>query len=62
MRNAGAVSRIDAGDRFKYIAGRFINYDEATQYRRKISDLYPDAFVVAFKGQKMISLKEALKK
>lgn len=62
MKNAGTVSKIDAGDRYKYITGRYINYDDATLYRKKISDLYPDAFVVAFRGQKMIPLREALKK
>jgi len=62
MKNAGIVTRIDTGDRYKYITGRYNNYDEATQNRRKISDLYPDAFVVAFKGQKMIPLIDALKK
>jgi N-acetylmuramoyl-L-alanine amidase len=62
LKNAGTVTRIDAGDRYKYISGKYNNYDDATQNRRKISDLYPDAFVVAFKGQKMIPLMEALKK
>jgi len=62
LKNAGPVIRIDTGDRYKYITGRYNNYDDATQNRRKISDLYPDAFVVAFKGQKMIPLTEALKK
>ncbi len=62
LKNAGPVIRIDTGDRYKYITGRYNNYDNATQNRRKISDLYPDAFVVAFKGQKMIPLADALKK
>jgi len=62
LKNTGPVIRVESGGRYKYITGRYNNYDDATSYRRKISDLYPDAFVVAFKGQNMISLNEALKK
>jgi len=60
LQGVDSVLRLESGDRYKYVAGKFYNYDDASSYRRKISDLYPDAFVIAVKDKTIISLKAAI--
>ena len=40
----------------------FDNYGKAVEQRKKLSDKFPDAFVVAVKGNKIVPLQEALEK
>ena len=54
------VCEISAGDYFKYATGSFLNYSEALEYRKKILPIYPDAFVIAVKDNKILPLQEAL--
>jgi N-acetylmuramoyl-L-alanine amidase len=54
------ITMLDAGDRIKYGAGRFNNYEEALNYRRTLTSAYPDAFVIAVREGKIIPLKEAI--
>jgi N-acetylmuramoyl-L-alanine amidase len=54
------ISEIQANDRFKYAAGSFEDYSEAVSYRKKIEAVYPDAFVIAVKGNKILPLQQAL--
>jgi N-acetylmuramoyl-L-alanine amidase len=62
LKDAGPITRLESGDRYKYVTGKYYKYDDATSYRRKISERYPDAFVIAVKGKTIIPLKDALKK
>ena len=54
------VIEINAEDRYKYAIGRFSDYSDAARYRQKIEALYPDAFVIAVKNNKILPLQEAL--
>ncbi|MEZ5000837.1 MAG: hypothetical protein R2727_09460 [Bacteroidales bacterium] len=54
------ISEIMSGKYYKYTSGHFKTYQEAVQYRRSIGNLYPDAFVIAVKQDKIIPLQEAI--
>lgn len=54
------IMEIKDNERYKYVSGRFDDYDEAVKHRKKIRDNYPDAFVIAVKGNKTVPLQEAL--
>ncbi len=54
------ITEINGQDRFKYAAGRFTNYSDAVNYRKKIETSYPDAFVIAVKDNKILPLQQAL--
>jgi N-acetylmuramoyl-L-alanine amidase len=62
FRNIKDVIEIPSGHRFKYATGSFDNYDSALAYRKKIEVLYPDEFVIAVRGNKILPLQEALGK
>lgn len=44
---------------YKYTSGEFLTEQEAQAYRKSIKNLFPDAFVVAIKDGRRISLEEA---
>jgi len=46
---------------YKYTAGHETNFEKVKALQTKVREKYPDAFVVAFKGQKKISITDALK-
>jgi len=52
---------INSQDRYKYASGNFSEYSEAVRYRKRIEAVYPDAFVIAVKDNKILPLQEALK-
>jgi len=54
------VTEIKDDDRYKYTTGNFKDYTEAVIYRKTIEAIYPDAFVIAVKGNKIVPLQEAL--
>jgi N-acetylmuramoyl-L-alanine amidase len=54
------VIEINSIDRFKYASGRFAEYNDAVKYRKKLTDIYPDAFVIAVKENKILPLQQAL--
>lgn len=54
------VTEINTGDRFKYATGNFQDYASAVKYRKKIEALYPGAFVIAVKDNKILPLQQAL--
>jgi N-acetylmuramoyl-L-alanine amidase len=56
------VIEINAEDRYKYATGRFADYSAAVKYRKKIEKLYPDAFVIAVKDNKILPLQQVLEK
>ncbi len=55
-----SLTRITDGDRYKFGAGRFRFYEDAIIYRRSISGMYPDAFVIAVRNGSIIPLKDAI--
>lgn len=54
------IIEINAQDRFKYATGIFDEYSQAVKYRQKIETIYPDAFVIAVKDNKILPLQQAL--
>jgi N-acetylmuramoyl-L-alanine amidase len=54
------VIEITGSDRNKYATGNFNNYDSAVSYRKEIESLYPDAFIIAVKDNKVLPLQQAL--
>ena len=55
-----SVDRIDSGERYKYVTGKFSEIDQAQAYRRTIAKDHPDAFVIAVQNGKIIPLREAV--
>ncbi len=54
------IIEINAQKRYKYATGIFAEYKEAVQHRKKIETIYPDAFVIAVKDNKILPLQQAL--
>ncbi len=54
------VIELSTQDRYRYATGNFINYSDAVEYRKKIETIFPDAFVIAVKDNKILPLQEAL--
>ncbi|MCB9013582.1 MAG: N-acetylmuramoyl-L-alanine amidase [Bacteroidales bacterium] len=48
-----------SGKWFKFAAGKFGSYEEASKYLNQIRDKYPDAFVIAVNNGEIIPLSEA---
>jgi N-acetylmuramoyl-L-alanine amidase len=54
------ITEIYGQNRYKYLTGNFTDYSAAVNYRKKIEVLYPDAFVIALKSNKILPLQQAL--
>lgn len=62
FKNISDVIEIQTGNRFRYAAGIFEEYSKAVAYRKQVEKIYPDAFVIAVKNNKILPLQEALEK
>jgi N-acetylmuramoyl-L-alanine amidase len=54
------ISLINTPDHFVYVTGNFSDYSSAANYRNKIELVYPDAFVIAVKDNKILLLQQAI--
>jgi N-acetylmuramoyl-L-alanine amidase len=54
------VIEITGQDLNKYAAGNFDDYATAVNYRKEIEAIFPDAFVIAIKDNKILPLQQAL--
>jgi N-acetylmuramoyl-L-alanine amidase len=54
------VIEISGQDPIKYAAGNFDDYNSAVSYRKEIEAIFPDAFVIAIKDNKILPLQQAL--
>ena len=54
------VVEINTQDRFRYATGSFSDYLTAVKYREKLEAVYPDAFVIVVKDNKILPLQQAL--
>jgi N-acetylmuramoyl-L-alanine amidase len=54
------IAEIVTGGSFRYVTGSFTDYPDAFRYRRKIEVIYPEAFVIAIKDNKILPLQQAL--
>jgi N-acetylmuramoyl-L-alanine amidase len=55
------VKEISMDGYFKYFSGNFSKYQDATNHQKTIKEKYSDAFIVAFKNGKKITVNEAQK-
>ncbi|HPR72390.1 MAG TPA: N-acetylmuramoyl-L-alanine amidase [Bacteroidales bacterium] len=60
FRGIKEITEIKADDRYKYATGSFAEYKDAVAYRKNIEKVYPDAFVIAVKANKILPLRETL--
>jgi N-acetylmuramoyl-L-alanine amidase len=56
------VFSIDSQDIIRYYSGKFINYNDAVNEKKRIEKKYPESFIVAFENNELISVKKALGK
>jgi N-acetylmuramoyl-L-alanine amidase len=54
------VMELNSEDRFRYTSGKFADYPAAAAHRKNIEAIYPDAFVIAVKNNKILPLQQAL--
>jgi N-acetylmuramoyl-L-alanine amidase len=54
------IIELNIDDRYKYATGRFTEFSEANEYAKELQKIYPDAFVIAVKGDKILPLHEAI--
>jgi N-acetylmuramoyl-L-alanine amidase len=54
------IVEINTGERYRYVSGSFDDYSDAVRYRKKIEVIFPDAFVIALKDNKILPLQQAL--
>jgi N-acetylmuramoyl-L-alanine amidase len=60
FKNLGEITEITSGNRYRYATGKFEDYSKAVEYRKEVERIYPDAFVIAVKNNKILPLQEAL--
>ncbi len=60
FKNLKDIVQLYSGNRYKYATGMFDEYDKAVSYRKEMEKIYPDAFVIAVKGDKILPLREAI--
>lgn len=60
FRGIQEITEIQSPGRYRYTTGRFSRYDDAVQHRKKVEGLFPDAFVIAVKEDKILPLQDAL--
>lgn len=49
------------GNFYKYTYGESTSFDEIEKIRKEIADKFPDAYIIAFKGNQKITVGEAIK-
>jgi N-acetylmuramoyl-L-alanine amidase len=54
------VIELNVQDQSKYASGSFSDYMAAVSYRKEIAAIFPDAFVIAVKDNKILPLQQAL--
>jgi N-acetylmuramoyl-L-alanine amidase len=56
------LSEIVSGRYYKYATGHFSSYREAADHRKIVQNSFPDAFVIAVRGDEIVPLQEAIEK
>lgn len=59
FRGLTDVDHYQEGGLWKYTVGSSENYDDINQLRRKVSAKFPQAFIIAFKGDEKIDVNKA---
>lgn len=61
FKGLNEISEMKFESIYKYYNGQFQSYADAIARLKQVRELYPDAFIVAFKNGKKISISEAIK-
>jgi N-acetylmuramoyl-L-alanine amidase len=56
------IFRIDSEDITRYYSGKYENYNDVVNEKKRIEKKYPQSFIVAFENNELISVKKALGK
>lgn len=60
FRGITDVYELPSQGRYKYVTGKFTEYEDAVRRRKELKGIYPDAFVIAVKNDQVIPLQQAL--
>jgi N-acetylmuramoyl-L-alanine amidase len=60
FRGLNNVIELRGQGQAKYAAGNFNDYTSAVSYRKEIEEIFPDAFVIAIKDNKILPLQQAI--
>jgi N-acetylmuramoyl-L-alanine amidase len=60
FKNIKDIVQLYSGSRYKYATGSFDEYSQAVSYRKEMEKIYPDAFVIAVRDNKILPLREAI--
>jgi len=55
------ITEIKDGGRYRYVIGKSKSYEDIKKLKERIVGDFPDAFIIALKGGKIIPLRDALK-
>lgn len=61
FKNLNDVEELTANGLYKYLVGKKESYAETYEFCQEVKELFPDAFIVAFKDGEQISLEKARK-
>jgi N-acetylmuramoyl-L-alanine amidase len=56
------VEELNINDTYKYTVGNETDYNKIERIKEKVTKYFPDAFIIATKNGKRITIQEALKK
>jgi N-acetylmuramoyl-L-alanine amidase len=62
FKNLNNITQLMSGNKFRYATGIFTEYNKALEYRKVVEKVYPDAFVIAVRDNKILPLREAIEK
>jgi N-acetylmuramoyl-L-alanine amidase len=60
LKGVDDVDSYEEGNLVKYTTGSSKNYNEVNKLRKELSEKFPDAFIIAFKGGKKTDIKAAI--
>jgi N-acetylmuramoyl-L-alanine amidase len=61
FKNLNGIDEIAVEGVYKYAVGSYKSYAEVVEFSKRIKKKYPDAFIIALKGGKIVSIDIALK-
>jgi len=62
FKNLKDISELNTGGRYRYTSGIFTDFDKAVEHRTELETIYPDAFVIAVRNNKILPLQDVLDK
>ncbi len=60
FKGLGGVMGYQEGNLYKYTFGNSTDYNEIYKLRKQILNLFPDAFIIAFKGNNKVDVEQAI--